>query len=248
VSLTEAGADFLARVRDILAAVDEAEREASAHAGGNPRGTLRLALPGSFGRMWVAPILPEFLAKHPDVRIEAEFSNRFVDLVAENFDLAVRLGALGDSRLIARKIGARRRLLCAAPSYLTRHGTPQTPGSLADHACLGFTGLATYPVWHMTNGAGQPARVHVSGPLVADDAEALVEAAVQGLGVMLCTDWLVGRQLADGRLVAILDEWTLADEGAIYLVTPSAKGQAAKTRAFADWLARSFAPTPPWRR
>ncbi|MER9896506.1 LysR family transcriptional regulator [Mesorhizobium sp. M0119] len=122
VSLTEAGSEFLVRVRAILAAVDEAEAAASAHAGGGPRGVLRLALPGSFGRMWIAPLLPQFLAEFPDVRIEAEFSNRFVDLVAENFDVAVRLGALEDSRLVARKVATRRRLLCAAPSYLARRG------------------------------------------------------------------------------------------------------------------------------
>jgi DNA-binding transcriptional LysR family regulator len=247
VSLTEAGADFLTHVRAILSAVEEAEREATAHAEGRPRGTLRLALPGTFGRMWLAPMLPTFLAQYPEVRIEAEFSNRFVDLVAENFDLAVRLGALADSRLVARKIGDRRRLLCAAPSYLERRGAPQTPEALVDHPCLGFTGFATYPVWHMTNKAGRKARVQVSGPLVSDDAEVLVEAAVQGLGLMMCTDWLVGRELGDGRLVPILQDWTLTDEGAIYLVTPPASGQAAKTRAFAEWIVRRFSPEPPWR-
>jgi DNA-binding transcriptional LysR family regulator len=213
VSLTEAGADFLTHVRAILSAVEEAEREATAHAEGRPRGTLRLALPGTFGRMWLAPMLPAFLAQYPEVRIEAEFSNRFVDLVAENFDLAVRLGALADSRLVARKIGDRRRLLCAAPSYLARCGAPKAPEELTLHPCLGFTGFATYPVWHMTNKAGRKARVQVSGPLVSDDAEVLVEAAVQGLGLMMCTDWLVGRELGDGRLVPILEDWTLADEG-----------------------------------
>ncbi|CAN7441909.1 LysR family transcriptional regulator [Mesorhizobium sp. LjRoot246] len=248
VSLTEAGAEFLVRVRAILASVDEAEAAASAHAGGGPRGLLRLALPGTFGRMWIGPLLPQFLAEFPDVRIEAEFSNRFTDLVAENFDVAVRLGALEDSRLVARKVATRRRLLCAAPSYLARRGRPRTPQALLEHSCLGFSGFQTFPAWEMTNREGRSVRVEVSGPLVTDDAEVLVEAAVQGVGLMMSTDWLVGRELADGRLVPILEEWTLADEGAIYVVTPSAKGQAAKTRAFADWIGKRFAPEPPWRR
>lgn len=248
VSLTEAGAEFLVRVRAILAAVDEAESAASAHAGGGPRGVLRLALPGSFGRMWIGPLLPQFLAEFPDVRVEAEFSNRFVDLVAENFDVAVRLGALEDSRLVARKVATRRRLLCAAPSYLARRGTPATPQALLEHSCLGFTGFQTFPTWEMTDSTGRRVHIDVSGPLVTDDAEVLVEAAVQGVGLMMSTDWLVGRELADGRLVPVLEDWTLADEGAVYVVMPSAKGQAAKTRAFADWIGKRFAPEPPWRR
>ncbi|MCP9232972.1 LysR family transcriptional regulator [Mesorhizobium sp. LMG 17147] len=248
VSLTEAGSEFLVRVRAILAAVDEAEAAASAHAGGGPRGVLRLALPGSFGRMWIAPLLPQFLAEFPDVRIEAEFSNRFVDLVAENFDVAVRLGALEDSRLVARKVATRRRLLCAAPSYLARRGTPTEPEALLEHSCLGFSGFQTFPAWEMTDSSGRRVSIEVSGPLVTDDAEVLVEAAVQGVGLMMSTDWLVGRELADGRLVPVLENWTLADEGAVYVVMPSAKGQAAKTRAFADWISKRFAPVPPWRR
>ncbi|AZO00724.1 LysR family transcriptional regulator [Mesorhizobium sp. M9A.F.Ca.ET.002.03.1.2] len=247
VSLTEAGSDFLIRVRAILAAIDEAEAAASAHSGGRPRGVLRLALPGSFGRMWIGPLLPQFLAEFPDVHIEAEFSNRFVDLVAENFDVAIRLGALEDSRLVARKIATRRRLLCAAPSYLARRGTPSTPEALLEHSCLGFSGFQTFPTWEMTDGTGRRVHIDVSGPLVTDDAEVLVEAAVQGVGLMMSTDWLVGRELADGRLVPVLEDWTLADEGAVYVVTPSAKGQAAKTRAFADWIGKRFAPVPPWR-
>ncbi|MER8526798.1 MULTISPECIES: LysR family transcriptional regulator [unclassified Mesorhizobium] len=248
VSLTEAGSEFLVRVRAILAAVDEAEAAASAHAGGGPRGVLRLALPGSFGRMWIGPLLPQFLAEFPDVRIEAEFSNHFVDLVAENFDVAVRLGALEDSRLVARKVATRRRLLCAAPSYLARRGTPTAPEALLEHSCLGFSGFQTFPAWEMTGSTGRRVSIEVSGPLVTDDAEVLVEAAVQGVGLMMSTDWLVGRELADGRLVPVLEDWTLADEGAVYVVMPSAKGQAAKTRAFADWIGKRFAPVPPWRR
>lgn len=246
VSLTEAGSEFLVRIRAILASVDEAERAASAHAGGVPRGVLRLALPASFGRMWIGPLLPQFLAEFPEVRIEAEFSNRFADLVAENFDLAIRLGALADSRLVARKIANRRRMLCAAPSYLGRRGIPATPEDLRGHSCLGFSAFQTFPAWDMCDATGHRVSINVSGPLVTDDAEVLVEAAVQGVGIMMSTDWLVGRELADGRLVPILEDWTLADEGGIYLVMPSSKGQAAKTRAFADWIGRKFAPRPPW--
>ncbi|MER9896505.1 LysR substrate-binding domain-containing protein [Mesorhizobium sp. M0119] len=139
---------------------------------------------------------------------------------------------------------------CCAPRRLTSPagGTPTEPEALLEHSCLGFSGFQTFPAWEMTDSTGRRVSIEVSGPLVTDDAEVLVEAAVQGVGLMMSTDWLVGRELADGRLVPVLEDWTLADEGAVYVVMPSAKGQAAKTRAFADWIGKRFAPVPPWRR
>ena len=245
VALTEAGRGYLERARAVLQAIDEAERDASSLAGGEPRGHLRLALPDSFGRMWLAPLLVEFMQAHPLITVEAEFSNRFVDLIGERFDLAVRLGELADSRLVARRICGRRRLLCAAPDYLARHGVPERPADLQDHACLVFSGIANRARWDLRDAAGVPHGVAVSGPLVSDDAEMLVDAACAGLGIMMATDWLVGRQLEAGSLVPVLARWRLVDEGAIYLVTPSAAGGTSKTRAFSDWIARRLAD-PPW--
>ena len=247
VALTEAGTLFLERARAILRALDEAEEAATAQAGAEPAGTLRLALPGTFGRMWVAPLLPEFLQAHPQVRIEAEFSNRFVDLVGEGFDVAVRLGELPDSTLIARQVATRRRLICAAPAFLARHGVPQRPQDLEATDCLGFRGFVGYPDWHFADANGKRVSVRVSGRLVADDVEAVVAAAVHGIGVMMSTDWLIGRELAQGTLVPILQDWSLEDEGAIHLVTPSARLLPSKTRAFIDWLSARFTPEPPWR-
>lgn len=245
VALTEAGRAYLERARDILRSIDEADREATTHATGEPRGHLRLALPASFGRIWLAPLIAEFLAAHPRITIEAEFSNRFVDLVGERFDLAVRLGELDDSRLVARRVCARRRLLCASPDYLARHGAPRRPEDLTRHPCLVFTGIAHRNRWDLINPKGAAKHVAVSGPLVSDDAEVLVEAAVAGLGVMLATDWLVGRQLHDGSLVQVLPRWQVVDEGAIYLVTPSGAGAASKTLAFSQWMIERLA-NPPW--
>lgn len=182
VALTEAGAIFLARAQAIVAALNDAQEEASAHGGGEARGTLRLALPATFGRMWIAPSLPEFMAAHPQVRIDASYANRFVDLVAEGFDVAVRLGELADSRLVARRIAPRRRLLCAAPSFLKRHGAPERPEDLARLPCLAFSGLAAHPNWTFGHTNGERVTVRADGPLVSDDAEGLVYAAVQGFG------------------------------------------------------------------
>jgi len=245
VTLTEAGVAYLARVQPVLRDLMTADREAAAFAAGAPRGRLRIAAPSTFGRMWLTPLLTEFLASHPAVTLEVSFSNRFVDLIGEGFDVAVRLGVLPDSRLVARKIARRQRLVCAAPAYLARHGEPATPEALARHACLIFSGFSTPHYWQFSNASGTTQAASVDGPFVSDDAEALVAAAVAGLGVMIATDWLVGRELADGRLVPILREWSVADEGAIYVVMPSSEGLPSKTRAFADFMVERMRH-PPW--
>jgi len=247
VSLTEAGRAYLERARDILRAIDEADHEAALHVTGEPRGHLRVSLPDTFGRMWLAPAINEFLAAHPQVTLEAEFSNRFVDLVGERFDLAVRLGELEDSRLVARRVGSRWRLLCAAPGYLARCGVPQAPQDLAGHACLVFTQWPQRGRWEMSDGQGHVERVNVSGPLAGDDAEMLVSSARAGLGIMIATDWLVGRSLQSGELVPVLPQWRLRDEGAVYIVTPSRGSTTSKTRAFSDWMARHIQRAP-WRQ
>jgi DNA-binding transcriptional LysR family regulator len=245
VRLTEPGRIYLERAREILRTIDEADREVAQHATGEPRGHLRLSLPDHFGRLWLAPMISDFLAAHPLITIEAEFSNRFVDLVGERFDLAVRLGELEDSRLVARRVAERRRLVCASPAYLERRGTPAKPQDLEAHACLVFTRLPARNRWEMTDGKGRVQRVAVSGPLASDDAEVLVTSAKAGLGIMVATDWLVGPSLRSGELVQVLPDWEFVDEGAIYIVTPSRGGTAGKTRAFSDWIAARL-KHPPW--
>jgi DNA-binding transcriptional LysR family regulator len=246
VTLTEAGQAYLERVRPLLDDLKTAELEAAAFARGEPRGRLRLALPSAFGRLWVSPLLPEFLRAHPQVAIEAQFSNAYVDLLGEGYDLAVRLGSLPDSRLIARKVADRRRMICAAPDYLAQYGVPASPAALAGHACLRFMGKPNPHAWEFLDAEGREHTAPVSGPLASDDAEALVEAGVAGLGVVYATDWLVGRELADGRLVRILADWAIPDEGGVYVVTPSKAGLPSKTRAFADWIAERIGRAP-WR-
>jgi DNA-binding transcriptional LysR family regulator len=246
VAPTEAGRTLFERTHGLLDQLAEAEGEASSHAGIEPRGTLKVALPGSFGRMWVGPSLAVFLTRYPQLKVEAAFSNRFVDLIGEGFDVAVRLGVLEDSGLVARKVGDRRRLLCVAPDYLERYGAPTHPRELAERPCLAFKGFPAHPVWNLVSTKGERVSVRVTGPLVSDDAEVLVSCAVSGSGIMLTTDWLVGRELADGRLVPVLPEWTMEERGGIYVVVPSNRFLSAKVRAFSDWIAALFSP-PPWR-
>lgn len=244
--LTEAGRLYFERLRPALRDLQSAQRDVAALAEGQPQGLLRVALPTSFGRMWMSEILTDFLIGHPLVTAEVEYANRYVDLVAEGFDVAVRLGVLADSRLIARKLCDRRRLLCASPAYLARHGEPRQVEDLADHACLRFSSAAQPNVWSFSTQRGGMRFVPVSGPFTADDGEALAAAAVAGLGIINATDWLVGRDLASGALVPVLPDFPLVEDGAVYLVLPSRSGLPSKTRAFADWVAEAMKP-PPWR-
>jgi DNA-binding transcriptional LysR family regulator len=243
VSPTEAGSRFAERTRAALVTMQEAEAEAT-QASHAATGTLKIAVPGAFGRLWVAPLLPMFLAKYPGVSVTLEHADRYVDLLAEGFDLAIRLGALEDSRLIAKKLTAHRRLICASPGYLQRKGIPQVPGDLADHACLRFSRLATHPEWRFKRD-GEIASVEVTGPLTADDAQTLVTAALSDAGIVMCSDWLSWRERADGRLKAVLQDWTVDGEGAIYVVRPPGRFTPSKTRAFVDWISEQLS-APPW--
>jgi DNA-binding transcriptional LysR family regulator len=244
VHLTEAGRGFLERVGPILADLRAAEAETASLSQGEPRGHIRVALPSAFGRLWIAPAIPEFLKQYPAVTVEARLSNDYVDVVGEGFDLAVRLGALPDSRLVARKVATRRRLLCASPDYLERRGEPGEPDELVAHDCLRFTGKQNPFVWEFVKN-GREAAVPITGPLESDDPEVLLAGGLGGLGIVFATDWLVGRAVSEGRLVRLLSDWQLHDEGAVYLVMPSRSGLPSKTRAFADWLA-AYLDGEPW--
>ena len=246
VTATEAGLGFAERARAILDELTEAESEASRHTTEAPRGTLRVALPGTFGRIWIAPRLPELMVRNPKLDIDAQFSNRYVDLVAERFDVALRLGELGDSGLVAKKVASQRRILCASPEYLARHGVPRTPKDLARHSILGFTGLATHPLWNLIGPNGARATVRANGALASNEADALVAATLAGRGIMMGTDWLVNAQLHAGALVAVLPEWSTDERAAIHLIFPSGRYIPSKSRVFADWLTGLFLPAPPW--
>jgi DNA-binding transcriptional LysR family regulator len=243
VAPTEAGLLFYRRMRASLAIMEEAEAEVM-QAGGSAAGLLRLALPATFGRMWIAPILPEFLTAHPKVLIEAEFSDRYIDLIGERYDLAVRIGDLRDSRLVARRLAANERLLYAAPSYLATHGIPAAPRELSAHACLANQRFEGHPDWRFRNGE-EISIVRVNSRFTADDPQSLVAAAVAGLGIVVCARWLTASECADGRLVPILRHWKFEGGGSIQLVRPSARFTPGKTSKFIEWLAGRFRE-PPW--
>ncbi|SMF44584.1 LysR family transcriptional regulator [Pseudogulbenkiania subflava] len=244
VRLTDAGIQLTQKLRAAVNLIAEAEQEASAGAA-EVRGTLRLALPAAMGRQWLAPLLPAFLEAYPQVSIVADYSERFVDIIAEGFDLAIRMGELHDSRLIAKKLGDHRRILCASPAYIATHGLPADPQALVQHNCLRFSGFASFPEWRLTNGRQQHA-VLVSGPMTSNDSEALLAAARAGTGILAAGEWLMSRDIAAGKLVRVLPDWQLDAPGGIYLVRPSARFAAASTLAFKTWIEAKFSTGLPW--
>jgi DNA-binding transcriptional LysR family regulator len=246
VRLTEAGALLVERLRFAGNLILEAEQEASAGAA-EIRGRLRLALPAAMGRLWLAPLLPAFLLRYPSLQVEAYYSERYVDLVAEGFDAAIRIGILSDSRLIAKRLGIVRRVLCTSPDYVRRNGAPATPRELASHNCLSLTGLPSFPEWRLWNGKRKEAVV-ARGSLVSDDGGALLEAAKAGIGILGAGEWLMARELAAGTLVRILPEWSLDADGGLYLVRPSVKYAPARTEAFIAWISDQFRHGMPWHQ
>ena len=236
VALTESGIAYLRRMSAVLEEIANADAEMSAH-GDVPQGLLRIAVPRSYGRLWVAPLLPQFLERHPRLRIEAHYADHLVDIVGEGYDLAVRLGKLADSTLVARKIAVSRRSLVASPDYLKRFGMPRNPQELVEHRCLGFTGIGRGPAWTLRNGR-QRLQIPVSAVLVADDAETLLTAAAEGGGIAVATDWLLEKHPLRSQLVPVLAGWEIGEESAIHIVTPTARFLPAKTRAFVELASR----------
>lgn len=237
VTLTEVGALYHRRVQALLDELTVASREASDVAA-SPQGLLRVSVPVTFGRQWVAPLLPSFIARHPLIRVDVRFSDRLVDVVADGFDVAIRVGVPRDSTLVSRKIASYRSLLVAAPSYLARHGKPKTPDDLAEHACLGFSGHADWPDWLMMKN-GKRKTVRPAGPLVADNSEVVLMAAIEGAGITFTPDWLAGPEIRAGRLVEVLPGWSGKSEGGVYAILPPGHLIPTKTRLFVEEVSRS---------
>jgi DNA-binding transcriptional LysR family regulator len=238
VNLTEVGTLYYRRVRVLLDELSSASEEASNFAA-SPRGLLRVSLPVVFGRRWISPLLPAFLVKHPQIRLDVRFIDRFVDVVAEGYDVAIRVGTLRDSSLVARRIAPFQNLVVAAPAYITTHGAPRVPEELLEHACLGFIGHSTWPEWILKKD-GQRKTVRPTGPLVADNSEALLQAALEGTGIILTPDWLAGPSLRAGALVRILPDWHGSQEGGVYAVMPPGRLVPTKTRVFVDEITHAI--------
>ncbi len=245
VTLTDDGRQFYERARDALDAVAEAEGSVGRRRG-RPGGLLRLGTPVAFGRLHVAPRIPAFLDRNPEVEIELVMNDAFVDLVGEGLDLAIRVGDLADPSLIARRIGTTRRVTVASSSYLDRRGIPATPSELARHDCVIYTRLATGNHWHFESSGG-PVQVDVHGRFRADNSEAVREAVIGGAGIAVMPVWLFTDEI-ERRLVRIILERFEPTQLPIHAVYPSRRLLAAKVRAMIDFLADEFGGVPPWDR
>lgn len=245
VSLTEAGTTYQRHCLAILAEAEAAEQAAMAlHR--EPRGTLRIAAPDTFGWMHVAPALSGFRERFPEVSIELRLDERHVNLLDEGLDLAIRIGTLPDSPLVVRRLAASRMLLVAAPAYLKRAGAPKSPADLDRHDCLCFPPLWRDGHWHLLAGQAE-ARVPATGTLVSNSAEVLRAAALQGLGIAMLPAWAVSEDIRGGRLKAVLPPWAPAS-GSIHAVYADERRMSAKVKAFVDHLARHIGRVPYWDR
>lgn len=244
LTLTESGAAYFDRCVQILADISDAE-EGAAHLTEAPRGTLRLTVPVSFGILHMGTVVSEYLKRYPDVKADILLVDRSVDLIEEGLDLAVRIGTLPESGLIAKKLASDRIAICGAPEYFRQRGVPKVPADLAQHNCLTYSYAASGDEWKMTGPDDRHHTVRVSGSLRATNGDMVKLAALGGVGLMRQPLFLAGDDLRAGRLVEVLTEYKSADLG-IYAVFPSRKHLSAKVRTFVDFLAESFALKSEW--
>ena len=244
--LTEGGRSYLAACERILAEIEEAEASASLDRI-EPRGTLRLNVPLTFGLRQIVPALTAFSRLHPAVAVDLGLADRYVDLIEEGWDLAVRIGRLKDSGLVARRLAPCRTIVCAAPSYLEAHGAPRSPEDLSGHNCLGYTLPSAIGAGRWAFGAGGDVVVPVEGNLRANNGDALLAAALAGQGLIYQPTFIVGDSLRDGSLLRVLSGYPTLELG-VHAVLPSGRQAPAKVRAFVEFLARRFAPHPEWDR
>jgi DNA-binding transcriptional LysR family regulator len=246
ITLTHEGSAFLEDCQRLLA--DLANAEASVSAGGvKASGHLRVTAPAGFGRRHVAPLVPRFIAQHPDVSVSLNLSDRVVDIVNESFDCAVRVGDLPDSSLISVRLADNRRLCVAAPAYLQRAGTPQTPAELARHECLTLSSDASQTRGWAFMVDGELIHLRPRGRLDCSDGQVLHDWCLDGLGIAWRSTWEVEHEVAGGRLQSVLDDFAAPPNG-IYAVFPHAKHLPLRVRLWIDFIKHSYADPDYWAR
>ena len=237
LSTTEDGEIFHARCRELLAGVDEAEGEITAHAG-EAVGQLKVNVPVTFGLMHLAPLWAEFMTRHPKVTLDVTLSDRVVDLVDEGYDLAVRIARLPSSSLISRKLTSTRMVLCASPAYLRDQGVPANPAEIASHAVMAYTLLSTGENWEFVGPQG-PVSVKVTPRMRSNSGETCCAAALEHQGIVLQPAFLVDPHLRSGALVEVMPQYRSIELG-VYAVYPTRKHVTAKVRLLIDYLVEVF--------
>jgi DNA-binding transcriptional LysR family regulator len=243
LSLTQSGSAYVERCQQILKDIEEAELAAT-ELTSVPRGTLRLTAPLTFGILHVAPLIADYLLIHPQARLDFTLDDRNVDLVNEGYDLAIRIGNLAETGLIARRFATDRLVVCGAPDYFRRHGVPQVPEDLAHHSCLSYSYAPSGDEWRFSSAGGEHV-VQVHGNVRANSGDLLRVAALGGAGITILPRFVVGADLRLGRLQPVLTDFGARELG-IYAVYPSRKHLSAKVRSFIDFLVQRFAPNPDW--
>ena len=233
VSLTEEGRVYYQHCRSVLDGLDAAER-AITNLQSKPQGKIKLTAPVTYGEQQILPLVSDFMLQYADVEVSAFLSNQQVDLVEEGYDLAIRLGKLSDSTMMAKKLGKRTNYVCASPAYLEKYGIPHSLSELNKHSCL----MGTLDYWHFRD-AGKERNIRVTGRLRYNSGFGLVDAAMKGLGIVQLPDYYVQDHLQTGDLVTLLDKYREPDEG-IWAVYPQNRHLSPKIRLLVDFLATSL--------
>lgn len=242
MSLTPEGELYLEHARRILGDINDMEELLGASRA-TPKGLLRVNATLGFGRSHVAPLISRFVRKHPQVEVQLQLSVNPPPLTDDSFDVCIRFGAPPDARVIARHIAPNRRLLCASPAYLAKHGIPKVPSDLAKHNCIGIRqGEEAYGLWRLASSRGRNASIEAiktRGNLTTNDGEIAVNWALDGHGILMRAEWDIERYLKNGRLVQVLPQYYTPDAD-IHAVYPQRHQLAARVRAFVDFIAMSF--------
>jgi len=243
VAATETGLIYFERCKIILADMQAADLAVVSQTGA-PRGTLKVNAPMSFGTLHLGPAIADYLIDYPDVDIQLQLDDRFIDPIEEGFDLTVRIAALQDSSLIARRIAPARRVLCASPYFIAKHGTPEHPGDLKTMPCLHYGGLAVGGQWTFEK-ADEALNVTVRGPLCSNNGEVLIDAALKGLGLTIAPAFMAAPHIKAETLVPLLADWRAPDIAIHALYAPN-RHIAPKVRTFIDFLVGRFSRNPDW--
>jgi len=244
LALTAEGEIYLEHVREILAAIESAEADISS-ARLSPRGHLRVHTFPVIAVHHLVPVLPDFLTRYPQITFDFLVTNRIVDILGENVDISLRMGALDDSALVARKIVDLRRIVCASPGYLARHGRPARPADLAHHSCLTLSrnpGAATWPFQFN----GELVQIDVKGTVSADSADMLLGLAIEGAGILRISEHVVAEAIKKGQLEPLLQDVQDPEKYPLWGLLPPGRHQAPKVRAFLDFLIERLGSAP-WR-
>ena len=246
VSLTEVGREFHARCADIARSVEDAEALVATRLD-HPQGTLRISATSAFAKAQILPILPAFLADNRDLKLSIELTDREIDLIGENIDVAIRFTEqISDTSMVARKLASNQRIFCAAPDYIRAFGEPKAPEDLADHNCLRLSTVEKFNNWVMNDGHSKVSR-RITGNFETNSSDALYHAALDGLGIAKLSTYLARDALDDGRLVRVLPDYA-EDASDVLAIYPNRRNLSPNVRAFVDFLAVQFGKVPPWER